>query len=69
VITQEQGKILDLARVEVDFTANYMDYMAEWARRIEGEIIQSDRAGEIIFCIVARLVWPRVSCPGTSLSF
>jgi lactaldehyde dehydrogenase/glycolaldehyde dehydrogenase len=49
IITQEQGKILDLARVEVDFTANYMDYMAEWARRIEGEIIQSDRPGEIIF--------------------
>lgn len=49
LITQEQGKILDLARVEVDFTANYMDYMAEWARRIEGEIIQSDRPGETIF--------------------
>ena len=48
-ITLEQGKILDLARVEVDFTANYIDYMAEWARRIEGEIIQSDRPGETIF--------------------
>lgn len=48
-ITLEQGKILDLARVEVDFTANYMDYMAEWARRIEGEIIPSDRPGETIF--------------------
>lgn len=48
-ISQEQGKILDLARVEVDFTASYMDYMAEWARRIEGEILQSDRPGETIF--------------------
>ncbi|WP_374485118.1 aldehyde dehydrogenase [Zoogloea sp.] len=48
-ITLEQGKILDLARVEVDFTANYIDYMAEWARRIEGEIVQSDRPGETIF--------------------
>ena len=48
-ITQEQGKILDLARVEVDFTANYIDYMSEWARRIEGEILQSDRPGETIF--------------------
>ena len=47
-ITLEQGKILDLARVEVDFTANYIDYMAEWARRIEGEIITSDRPGEQI---------------------
>ena len=49
VITEEQGKILDLARVEVAFTADYFDYMAEWARRIEGEILQSDRPGETIF--------------------
>ena len=49
VITEEQGKILDLARVEVGFTADYIDYMAEWARRIEGEILESDRAGETIF--------------------
>ncbi|MFW1677081.1 aldehyde dehydrogenase [Pontibacter sp. JAM-7] len=49
VITLEQGKILSLARVEVDFTADYLDYMAEWARRIEGEIITSDRVGENIF--------------------
>jgi len=49
VITEEQGKILDLARVEVAFTADYFDYMAEWARRIEGEILESDRPGETIF--------------------
>ncbi len=49
LITEEQGKILDLARVEVAFTADYLDYMAEWARRIEGEILESDRAGETIF--------------------
>ncbi|MGH9446765.1 MAG: aldehyde dehydrogenase, partial [Terriglobia bacterium] len=49
IITEEQGKILDLARVEVAFTADYMDYMAEWARRIEGEILESDRPGETIF--------------------
>ena len=48
VITEEQGKILDLARVEVAFTADYFDYMAEWARRIEGEILESDRPGETI---------------------
>jgi lactaldehyde dehydrogenase/glycolaldehyde dehydrogenase len=48
-ITSEQGKVIELARVEVDFTANYIDYMAEWARRIEGEIIQSDRPGETIY--------------------
>jgi lactaldehyde dehydrogenase/glycolaldehyde dehydrogenase len=47
-ITEEQGKVLGLATVEVRFTADYLDYMAEWARRIEGEIIPSDRPGETI---------------------
>src|ERR1700690_505856 len=28
-IVEEQGKILPLAEVEVNFTADYMDYMAE----------------------------------------
>ncbi|HTX40170.1 MAG TPA: aldehyde dehydrogenase [Bryobacteraceae bacterium] len=49
IITEEQGKTLGLARVEVAFTADYFDYMAEWARRIEGEILESDRPGESIF--------------------
>jgi lactaldehyde dehydrogenase/glycolaldehyde dehydrogenase len=49
IITLEQGKTLPLARVEVRFTADYLDYMAEWGRRIEGEIIQSDRPNENIF--------------------
>ena len=48
VITEEQGKILSLAQVEVDFSADYLEYMAEFARRYEGEIIQSDRPGENI---------------------
>lgn len=48
VIVQEQGKTIGLARTEVHFTADYLDYMAEWARRIEGEILTSDRPGETI---------------------
>ncbi|NMR32251.1 aldehyde dehydrogenase [Crystallibacter degradans] len=48
IIVQEQGKTQELAQVEVDFTANYIDYMAEWARRIEGEVIPSDRPDETI---------------------
>jgi len=48
IITEEQGKIRSLAQVEVDFSADYLDYMAEFARRYEGEIIQSDRPGENI---------------------
>ncbi len=47
-IVNEGGKIRALAEVEVNFTADYLDYMAEWARRIEGEIIPSDRAGETL---------------------
>ena len=48
-ITREQGKTLDVARGEVLGMAGLMDYMAEWARRIEGEIIASDRKGETIY--------------------
>jgi len=48
LIVAEGGKIQQLAEVEVAFTADYLDYMAEWARRYEGEIIQSDRPGENI---------------------
>jgi lactaldehyde dehydrogenase / glycolaldehyde dehydrogenase len=49
IITEEQGKPLGLAKVEVEFTADYLVYMAEWARRIEGEILTSDRPNEHIF--------------------
>lgn len=49
IIVAEGGKTKDLARIEVMFTADYMDYQAEWARRYEGEIIQSDRPRENIF--------------------
>lgn len=48
LIVAEGGKIKGLADVEVAFTADYIDYMAEWARRYEGEILQSDRPGENI---------------------
>lgn len=48
VIVAEGGKTKDLARIEVNFTADYLDYQAEWARRYEGEVIQSDRPKENI---------------------
>lgn len=51
VISEEQGKVMGLAEVEVAFTADYLDYMAEWARRIEGEVITSDRARETILML------------------
>lgn len=51
VIIKEQGKIRALAEVEVDFTADYMDYMAEWARRLEGEVLSSDRPNETMLLL------------------
>lgn len=51
IITDEQGKVLELARAEVRATAEYIDFTAEWARRIEGEVLPSDRPGEHIFIL------------------
>lgn len=48
IIIKEQGKTRAWATTEVGVTAEYFDYMAGWARRIDGEIIQSDRRGENI---------------------
>jgi lactaldehyde dehydrogenase/glycolaldehyde dehydrogenase len=48
-LAKEQAKVIGLAQVEIDVTADYFDYNAGWARRIEGEIIQSDRRKEHIF--------------------
>lgn len=48
-LASEQAKVINLAQVEIDVTADYFDYNAGWARRIEGEIIQSDRKKEHIF--------------------
>jgi lactaldehyde dehydrogenase/glycolaldehyde dehydrogenase len=49
IIVREGGKTQGLANVEVLFTADYLEYMAGWARRYEGEIIPSDRPNENIF--------------------
>ena len=48
-LAKEQAKVIGLAQVEIDVTADYFDYNAGWARRIEGEIIQSDRPKEHIY--------------------
>jgi lactaldehyde dehydrogenase/glycolaldehyde dehydrogenase len=48
IIMREQGKTFTWASVEVGVTADYFDYMASFARHIEGEIIPSDRKGETI---------------------
>ena len=48
IIMREQGKTRTWATVEVAVTADYFDYMASFARHIEGEVIPSDRRGETI---------------------
>ncbi|MDR2498605.1 MAG: aldehyde dehydrogenase [Tannerellaceae bacterium] len=48
-LAREQAKVMPLAQVEIDFTADYFEYYAGWARIYEGEIIQSDRPNENIF--------------------
>lgn len=47
-LVEEQGKVRALAEVEVNFTADYLDYMAGFALRIEGEVLPSERPGELI---------------------
>ncbi|WP_027721879.1 aldehyde dehydrogenase [Maridesulfovibrio zosterae] len=47
-LAEEQAKIFPLAQVEIDATAEYFDYYAGWARKYEGEVIESDRTNENI---------------------
>jgi len=49
LITKEQGKLLKVARFEVEVTCSFIEYACEWARHIEGDIVQSDNAGEQIW--------------------
>jgi len=49
MIAQEQGKTINQARGEILCAAELLEYHAEWARRIEGEIIPSDDENENIF--------------------
>ncbi len=49
LMSAEQGKPVAQALGETYGTADYFDYTAEWARRIEGEVIQSDRPHEFMF--------------------
>ncbi|WP_280771987.1 aldehyde dehydrogenase [Salipaludibacillus daqingensis] len=49
LLIEEQGKSFEMASGEVDLAIDYFQYMSEWARRIEGEILPSDRPNENIF--------------------
>ncbi|SDN22577.1 aldehyde dehydrogenase [Alkalicoccus daliensis] len=49
LLIEEQGKSYEMATGEVELAIDYFQYMSEWARRIEGEILPSDRPNENIF--------------------
>lgn len=49
IVVMEQGKPLNEARGEVAGTAEFFDYFAEFARRIQGEILPSDAPEEQIW--------------------
>ena len=48
IIMREQGKTRTWASIEVGATIAYFEYIATFARHIEGEIIPSDRPNETI---------------------
>jgi len=49
LLVMEQGKLLKVARFEVAAAASFMEYAAEGARRIEGDIMPSDNPNEQIW--------------------
>lgn len=49
LLVKEQGKLLKVARFEVQVTASFIRYACEGARRIEGDIIPSDNPNEQIW--------------------
>ena len=52
ILMLEQGKIHALAKTEIEFSADYFDYMANAARVYSGDVMQSDNENENI--IIAR---------------
>ncbi|TXF87911.1 aldehyde dehydrogenase family protein [Neolewinella aurantiaca] len=46
LITREQGKLLKVARFEVEVTCSFMEYAAAHARHLEGNIVPSDNPDE-----------------------
>lgn len=49
IVVAEQGKPIGQARGEIGATETFLRYAAEWARRIEGEILPADAAHEEVW--------------------
>lgn len=51
ILTKEQGKPLKEARSEIEFAASFLQWYAEEAKRVYGEIIPSSRSGKRLFVV------------------
>ncbi len=49
LLTAEQGKLLTVARFEVDVFCSFVEYACDWARQMDGDIVQSDNEDEHIW--------------------
>lgn len=49
MITLEQGKLFKVAKFEVDVFCSFVEYACDWARHMEGDIVQSDNENEQIW--------------------
>jgi lactaldehyde dehydrogenase/glycolaldehyde dehydrogenase len=49
LLVAEQGKLLVVARMEVDVTCSFIEYACDWARQMDGDIVQSDNPNEHIW--------------------
>jgi lactaldehyde dehydrogenase/glycolaldehyde dehydrogenase len=49
LLTAEQGKLLTVARFEVDVFCSFVEYACDWARQMDGDLVQSDNENEHIW--------------------
>ena len=49
LLTAEQGKLLTVARFEVDVVCSFIEYACDWARQMDGDIVKSDNENEHIW--------------------
>jgi lactaldehyde dehydrogenase/glycolaldehyde dehydrogenase len=63
LLVREVGKPMAQAAGEVDFAAGFLRYNADWDRRLEGEVLPGDVAGEVIHLLRAPLGVVAAICP------
>ncbi|HEY1778654.1 MAG TPA: aldehyde dehydrogenase [Solirubrobacteraceae bacterium] len=63
ILVHEVGKPTDQAFGEVDFAEGLLRYNAEWDRRLEGEILPGDGAGEVVHLLRAPVGVVAAICP------